>query len=511
MVASVCLDGSMRLGQIHDGRPGFSVSTRRAIVACGGFGGLYAALAVSLVWRFPPFNDEGIYASWAAIVERDPSRRFYALEAGKEPLLEWLGAILIRLGLEPLTAVRLISVVAGVGIVLLVAVLGWWLGGPHVSVVAAALSSVSPFLVLYGALGLYESLATLLVLASFLLQVALARTLRLDAALGLGIVLGLAVLTKQSTMIAVALWPLSLVCLDWSVPGRGRRLLRVGALAALASVLAAAVASLLYLTEFHDELVRARTEQYPVHSVGEALDRPFHWIRVNGELLGVLGAYLSYAVVVVAIIGVVVGARRAPRLTVVVAAWGLLPLLSALLLADIPFPRYVHAVVPPTLALAALGTVATAERLAERWPHSIRGFQVTSLAVLVVVVGWPAFVTARATTSPLETRYPGLDDGQYITGWGAGTGWSEVSRELVRRAAGGPLTVMLGPRGSDWIGVAMRNDDRFHFVRYDSDQAQDAVLAVQNSNRSRIGSRVSAGGSLTQFPGRATVFRCGST
>lgn len=456
------------------------MSARRAIAACAAFGGLHAALVLSLVWRFPPFNDEGIYASWTEIVERDPSQRFMPLAGGKEPLLEWFGAIFVRLGLEPLTAVRLISLLAGVGIVLLIAILGWWLGGPRVGVVGAAFASVSPFLVVYSALGIYESLATLLVLAALLLQVSLARSLRLDVAFGLGIVLGLAVLTKQSTAIALALWPLSLVCLDWSAARRWRRVLRIGALAAFAMMLAAAIGSLLYLTDFHDELVRARTEQYPVHSASEALARPVHWLRVNDELVGVLVAYLSVLVIVAAGLGIIAGARRASRLTVVVVVWGLAPLVSALFLADIPFPRYVHVVAPPVIALAALGVVATAERVGERWPKTVRGLPVTSLAVVALVVGWPAFVTARMVAEPLAVRYPGLDDGQYITGWGAGTGWKAVARELRSRAGNGPLTVMLGPRANDWLGLTMRDDARFQFVRYDSEEAQDAVLAVQN-------------------------------
>ncbi len=457
------------------------MGARRAVVACGVFCGLYVAFVLSLVWRFPPFNDEGIYASWTAVVERDPSQRFVTLAGGKEPLLEWLAAVLVRLGVEPLTAVRLISVMAGVGIVMLVVVLGWWLGGARVAVVAAALGSVSPFLVLYGALGLYESLATFLVLAALVLQVLLAKTLRLDVSLGLGIVLGLAVLTKQSALVVFALWPLTLLCLDWSAVNRWRRVLRAAALAALALVLAAAISSLLYLTDFHDELVLERTKQ-PVHSVREALSHPLHWVLVNDQQIGVLVAYLSLIVVAAAIIGGVVGAWRGSRLTLVIAAWAIAPLLAAMLLTNTPFPRYVHAAAPPVIVLAAFGAVAAADWLRTRWPRSVGNIPVATVVILSLIVGWPALLTARIVAAPLAFRYPGLDDGQFITGWGAGTGWKTIARDLRKRAGTGPTTVMLGPRGNDWLALTLRKDDRFHFVRYDSDQAQDAVIAIQNGD-----------------------------
>src|SRR4051812_50076221 len=49
-------------------------------------------MRLSLLWRFPPFLDESLYATWATRVHDSVNERFVALAYGKLPLLSWLGA-----------------------------------------------------------------------------------------------------------------------------------------------------------------------------------------------------------------------------------------------------------------------------------------------------------------------------------------------------------------------------------------------------------------------------------
>jgi hypothetical protein len=449
-----------------------------------GLVGLALLFGLLLLWRFPPFLDEAIYSGWTARIAENPSERFVPLANGKEPLLGWLAAPLTTLDISPFTAGRLVSLASFLGTIGLVAALGGIVGGRRVALVSSLLAASCPFLVVYGTLGLYESLTTFLVTASLLFQILLVRTLRLDVALLLGASLGLGLLTKQSALLAFVLWPLSLLLVDWRGPALTGRLVRLAGLALLSAVVSYAIFSILRLSEFYDDLERARGALYPVHSVSEALSTPVAWLEQNWPgYREVVAGYVTPAVILAAAIGVGLGLRRKAGLTTVFTAWALVMLITASLLADAPYPRYVHTAVPPLLVLAGMGCVRTADALATSLRRS-RGHSRLAPFSLLLVVGivlvHPLLFDVRLVVSPTSVTYPGLDDEQFVTGWPAGTGLKEVKRELESRAGqSGTMVVQLGPHAPSWVTHTLREDTRFRFVSPDSDEPS-ALLAIEN-------------------------------
>lgn len=445
--------------------------------------GLSLLFALLLFWRFPPFLDEAIYSGWTARIADDPSERFVPLANGKEPLFEWLAATMTTLRIGAFTAGRLVSVVTAFGTIALVAALGGIVGGRRVALTSGLLSAICPFLVVYGVLGLYETLATFLVTATLLLQILLARTLRLDVALLLGASFGLGLLTKQSTLVAFVLWPMSLVLVDWSRPALVARLTRLTGLAVLSTTIAYAIASILRLSEFYDDLGRLRKELYPVHSISDALSTPGAWLEQNWPAYrDVIATYVTPAVILAAAIGVGLGLRRKAPLTSVLIAWTVIPLVTAALLADAPYPRYVHVTAPPLMVLAAMGCVWTADALCASLRASTRGgLAPFSLPLIVgLVVLHPLLFDVRLAANPTSVTFPGLDEEQFVTGWPAGTGLKEVKRELETRAGrSGATVVLLGPQAPGWLSYTMRNDPRFNLVSSDSDEPS-ALLALEN-------------------------------
>jgi 4-amino-4-deoxy-L-arabinose transferase-like glycosyltransferase len=444
---------------------------------------LALALGLSLLWRFPPFLDEAIYSGWTERIAASSSERFVPLANGKEPLLGWLAAAVTTLGPGPFTAGRLVSLGAALGTLGLVVALGWVVAGKRVALASGVLAAVCPFLVVYGVLGVYEALATFLTTAALVLQVLLVRTLRLDVALLLGVTLGLALLTKQSALFAVALWPLSLLVADWSREGLVPRLLRLAGLALAGGIVSYAIFSVLQLSEFRDDLDRQR-DLYPVHSVREGLSAPGMWLEQNWPgYRDVLAVYVTPAVILAAAVGVGLGLRRSWRITTLVAAWGVLPLVAAALLADAPYPRYIHAAAPPLIVLAGAGCVWTGE--AATAALRARGNSRSALFALPLVVGLvalgPLAYDVRMAVNPASVTYPGLDDEQFVTGWTAGTGQKTLQSELEGRAGrSGPMTVLVGTGSPpSWLTFAMRNDTRFRFVAPDGDDPS-ALYAIEN-------------------------------
>jgi hypothetical protein len=188
------------------------------------------------------------------------------------------------------------------------------------------------------------------------------------------------------------------------------------------------------------------------------------------------------AVLVAAGLGFVIGLGRQWRFAVVLGAWVVGPLLVATLLADAPYPRYLHSVVPPLLVLAGAGCVWTASGLAALLRSRRRPrLAAAALPVLVAALLLQAVVfDGRLAADPASVTYPGLDDEQFVTGWPAGTGVEAVGRELERHAgSSGPVTVLLGAR-PPVLEVRMSHPERFRFVRDDAPDAATALLAVEN-------------------------------
>src|SRR5207248_2381004 len=102
-----------------------------------------------LLWRFPPFLDESLYASWAMQVHQSFAARWVALVNGKLPLLPWLGAGLMNGGVEPLTAVRFVSIAAGVGSAVFAALIAAEIGGRPAAIAAAAVYVILPLAVVH--------------------------------------------------------------------------------------------------------------------------------------------------------------------------------------------------------------------------------------------------------------------------------------------------------------------------------------------------------------------------
>jgi 4-amino-4-deoxy-L-arabinose transferase-like glycosyltransferase len=137
-------------------------------------GVFFLATRLTLLGRFPPFLDESLYATWALRVHDSVNDRFVALAYGKLPLLSWLSAGFVFLGVEPLDAVRLVSIAAGATSLVLAGLLAKRLGGTSSGILAAAIYGVLPLAFVHDVIGVMEPLVAALLVAALYLQMRLA-------------------------------------------------------------------------------------------------------------------------------------------------------------------------------------------------------------------------------------------------------------------------------------------------------------------------------------------------
>lgn len=438
---------------------------------------VYVATRAALLWRFPPFTDEALYAQWTWQGFNVPEDRFVALATGKEPLLPWIGMAWMWLGADPITAVRLVSAAAGLATVVFVALVARELSPRREAWAAAAgLAVLLPFFVVNDSVGIYDALATAAVAAALLLQLRVARRRALGDALLLGLALGAGLLTKSTTYFALLLLPLGALTLDWSREGRLRRLAAwLGALVVALSVAGLAYSTML-LSEFYDDFRAAQAPSVtPAHSLGDGISDLGHWLDHNvPPYLDALAGYFTLPVLVLCGVGIVVTFRERPRHAIVVALWAAVPIAAAVLLADVPYPRYLLTAAPPLVVFAGIGALAVVE-----WLRAQRGAAVAAAAAVLLALPALAY-DARVLANPDTASYPSRDDEGYATGWPAGSPWPKVADELRRRAGGGPALVVLGEHQPIAVRLLLLDAPRITLVRVGDPQAGAARFGVEN-------------------------------
>ena len=434
-------------------RPG-----RPEAIAAGAILAFYILTRLLLLWRMPHFIDEATHAKWTFDAYHDPAARFESLTQAKEPLLIWLAAGFMKLGANPLTAIRWVSFFAGLLAMSMVALLARRIGGNRLALAAAGIYAVLPFVFVHDVIGIMDPLVTALLATALVLQLKLAERPRLDVALGLGIVMAAAVLTKETGKVALVLLPFSLLLFDWSPLGRLRRLAAWTGCAAISVALTGVGLLVLHLSPLYARLDSLRQLQlaYPVRTLHEGLAHPIRWL---GDSLDVYpGAFLGYVtapLLLLFAVGVVALARTRWRLTAVLLVWILAPLAAAVLLAVHPYPRYVLYVVPPMIVFIAVGGETALRWIWERVQPDRR---VPVLAAVGVVALAPAlFFDARVTGSPASTHYPVNDDVQYVTGWESGSGLNQIADTLRRMTKGKPAIVIYTSGYSDALRFLVDN------------------------------------------------------
>ena len=445
---------------------------------------LFAAIRLSLIWRFPFFYDEALYALWTVDGFQNPDLRFVSMKTADEPLFTWLGMGIMFLGAGALTAVRLASTACGLVTLVLCGMLGRELGGWRAGLASAAIAAFLPFFAVHDVIGITDPLATTLVTASLFFQIRLARRPSLAMSILLGFSLGGGLLTKPTTYFAIGLIPLSLIVFDWSRAGVSRRLLKWLGGIALALCLAYALYSIMKLSPFWEEFVRYRSQNgaaagQSAHSIGAGLASPWKWVTLNwpGYRTALVG-YLTIPVILAAVVGFVVGLRRSPRLAALIGLWFLAALSIVLLLTEVQYPRYVLVGIPPVVVFAGYGCIAGWDWICAReWPFRVA---TAVLAIAVAVLVLPALIfDARVLAAPTTARYPGLDDVQYVTGGPALNPYWHVASDLRARAGDLRLVVALGDFTSDFWQLEIRNDPRVAFVRSDAPEVCGAMLAIE--------------------------------
>jgi 4-amino-4-deoxy-L-arabinose transferase-like glycosyltransferase len=428
-----------RLRMLSLGRP------MRVGLAIAAITALYLATRLSFIRHFPYFVDEGTYADWTAQGAASTHQLFISQVLARGPTLPWFAIAWVKLGFSPLIAVRLVSVTSGLLTVGVVGLLGRELGGAAVGWAAAALCVVVPYFVVHDGIGIYEPLVTLIMATALYLQLRLARRPSLRLGVMLGLVLGAGILTKENTVPALALLPVSLACFDFSPSGRRRRLATWLGAAGIAGVMFIGGELILHLSPYYARQVACAKNPFcwPAQSLSGVLEDPFAvsgqaWVTYRSALIG----YVTWPLLVAGLVGAVLAWRTRPRLTAVLLTWFIVPFVIALLFVRATAPRHVMYVLPPAIVMIAYAIVRVATWARRALTERTAAIGWTAGAALLLA---PALIfDGRVLADPVLGPYPGVDNWQYVTGWPAGSDWQGAA-DVIRHRGTGRQVVILTP------------------------------------------------------------------
>jgi 4-amino-4-deoxy-L-arabinose transferase-like glycosyltransferase len=455
---------------------------RAQLIAMAAIGVAYLLSRWRFIDRFPYFLDEGTYAVFANRAADSTGDLFYSFTIGREPLTFWLGIPWIKLGINPLVAVRITSALAGLLTLVFVGLLARGLAGAWAGIAAAALCVVMPFFVVHDGIGIIEPMVTLVMAAALYLQIEFARRPDLRVAALLGLVLAAGLWTKENTTPALVLIPLSLLVFDWSPDGRSERLRRwlIGIGIALAMAVTAKL--LLRTSSLYPLYEHARDNPllYTVRPLGDVLSDPFAELGKTWDAYRpAFSGYVTIPLLLTALAGAVIGLRRQPRITALLLAWILLPLAVSMLFSTLPYPRHVMYLVPPAIALMAYAVVEGV-----KWARTLMAPRTAALVSAVVVAGLltPALLLdGRVLAHPDTARYPGTDDIQYVTGTGAGSVWPAVADTIRERARGPQVPILTTRSYSQVLEMLLGPSSRYVFVGGKSPLAPRAQFSLDDN------------------------------
>lgn len=384
----------------------------------------YFILRLIFLTRLPIFTDEAIYIRWAQIALQDSSWRFISLTDGKQPMYVWVAMVFLKFIHDPLTAGRLVSVMTGfltmLGIFFLTLEL---FKNKATAFLAAVLYVFYPFAQVLDRMALYDSMVATFYVWALYFSVLLVRKIRLDIAYTLGFIIGGGVLTKSSNFFSIYLLPFLLILFDFKQKKLKSQLLKFIVLAAVSVGIGYGFYQVLRLSPLYDMIaVKNATFVYPF---SEWIQHPFLFVfsNLNG-LTSWLIQYLTPSYLILVLLAILF-INKFFREKLLLLLYFALPFLALALFGRLIYPRHIFLMSVMLLPLAAWSLNYIFEEIGKIFAKNTVVVRAIQIILLLVVIGYPLFVSISFAVDPANAQIADADSKQYANSWAAGWGVKE--------------------------------------------------------------------------------------
>lgn len=378
-----------------------------------GFGVLVIGLTLRLInlTILPVFADEAIYIRWSQIMSSEPTLRFLPLSDGKQPLFMWILMFFVKRMDDPLFAGRLLSAVSGVGSMIGLFFLTYYIFKSRLSaIIASILWAISPLSLFFDRMALVDPMLACFGIWTLFLSLVTADTLRLDIAMLLGFALGFAGLTKSPALFFAALIPVAVILLK-----KPKNLLKYVGLLMVTYVIALAMYNIQRLGPNFNMLTSrtgdyvfplSRILVYPTDPIRYNLPTTFSWLSAMGPI----------GLVFLSLIGLILNFKKYIKYVLILGVWFLAPFIYEAEFAKSFTLRYIFFLIPPLYVLAA----GAFNKISGKWKY-------LTIAALVIFVVQAGIFDYYLLTAPEKANFPSRERMGYFQEWTSGIGIKETA------------------------------------------------------------------------------------
>ncbi len=387
----------------------------------------------------PVFADEAIYIRWAQVMKAEETLRFLPLSDGKEPLFMWVVIPFLKFIRDPLFAGRFVSVLSGLGTLLGIVFLSWFLfKSKKVALAAAGIYAVSPFSFFFDRIGLVDSMLSMFGIWTFIFSYLSITKKRLDFAMLAGFCLGGAWLTKSPALFYVLMLPTLWLFAEWKGNFSIKILvfLKTFALTLITAVIGLGFYNILRLGPNFSMIARRNLDYvYPlVHFITSPLDplKPFFlqavtWLLVLGP--GIL--------VILWLYGWILNVRKYPKALVVLTIWFLLPIVVQAEFAKVLTARYILFSIPYLIIVAA----SAFTEVRKNWVRAL-------VVIFAFLISQSVLTDWKFITKPETAKLPRSERSGYLEEWTAGQGIRQTADYLINKQTTYPTQkIVVGTEG----------------------------------------------------------------
>lgn len=370
---------------------------------------IYVFSRVQNLTAIPVFGDEAIYIRWSQIIKSVETLRFLPLTDGKQPLFMWLTVPFLAITKDPLFAGRLLSVLAGLGIIIGIYLSVRLLTNKNIALLSSIMYILLPFSFFFDRMALADNLLSMFAVWSLYLCLLISKYPRIDLSMILGIILGLAWITKSPAIYFIVL---SFATIIYKQPKKYY-------LAIISIIFAFVIYNLLRLgPQFH--MIALRNKDY-VWPVSEILKHPLDPLKPH--IIDIFNIYIRY-------IGFPIILLFFTKFNLIILAWYLLPLFATSIIAKVFTARYILFSLPYLIILMSFGLSKIKNKI--YW-------------LLLVLSFIPNIIFIyKLSTNPFHQKLTSTETA-YLNNWTSGWGIKEVSIYLKDRAK--VANVIVGTEG----------------------------------------------------------------
>jgi hypothetical protein len=305
---------------------------------------------------------------------------------------------------DPIYSGRIVSVITG-----LVTIIGIYIAtyllfkSKRASLLASFIYSISPFSVFFDRMALTDSTLTMFGVWTFVFAVLTAKFLRLDFAMITGFALGGALLTKSPALFFSILIPTTWILSNWPKKQKFTHLIKLGGLFLATYLIGYGMYQILRLgPNYH--LLSSRNLDY--------VD------PLKGHLGGILDYFVKIgpmALILLFLAGIYVGLTKYKKETLILLAWGLVPIFVSSEYAKVITARYILFTLPFLVIIASTSVMIR---------RSLRKAIILFLAVFVM----QSFLVDKDLLTKVQAaNLPQGERSGYLEEWTSGYGIKEIA------------------------------------------------------------------------------------